>query len=215
MDGWWDKDGIFRCGGSYEDPDHIVVIVGYNDSIPGYWIAKNSWGEDWGLDGGYFKLGYYECGPKFPYTKGVTMGLQWPPLKTNNRTGNITNLTYSGGGNNIGDKIKRGFGGKIECLNTSVNASTGSGSVECDDREDCSLGPCVEKSGNPEICTCCTNEVLEEEPEGEKCDPPGGDPGVGSLQCKITMEQQNKDWKCNTKDCTCVLKVNITEPPPR
>ncbi|MDD5709458.1 MAG: C1 family peptidase [Candidatus Marinimicrobia bacterium] len=39
---------------------HGVIIVGYNDS-EGYWICKNSWGEDWGIDG-YFYIAYGECG---------------------------------------------------------------------------------------------------------------------------------------------------------
>jgi len=37
-------------------PMHAIVLVGYNndDSDP-YWIARNSWGSDWG-DRGYFKV---------------------------------------------------------------------------------------------------------------------------------------------------------------
>jgi C1A family cysteine protease len=38
--------------------DHVVVIVGWDDSQgPGVWIIKNSWGPYWG-DGGYMKLPY-------------------------------------------------------------------------------------------------------------------------------------------------------------
>ena len=55
--GHWDG-GIYRCtidsGGN-----HAVVIAGYNDA-GGYWIVKNSWGDDWNGDG-YFKVGYGEC----------------------------------------------------------------------------------------------------------------------------------------------------------
>lgn len=39
------------------DIDHEVVIVGWDDTPPGVWLIKNSWGTNWG-DGGYMKLKY-------------------------------------------------------------------------------------------------------------------------------------------------------------
>lgn len=55
------------------DANHAVTLVGWNDAYPranfnsrhlppgdGAWIAKNSWGPDWG-DGGYFYLSYYDA----------------------------------------------------------------------------------------------------------------------------------------------------------
>jgi len=55
------------CGGkTVDDLDHGVLLVGYDfDNKTGldYWLVKNSWGADWGLNG-YVKLvrGKNECG---------------------------------------------------------------------------------------------------------------------------------------------------------
>jgi parallel beta-helix repeat protein len=58
MNGYFDKDGIFRCNNFLIN--HVVTVVGYDDTDK-YWIAKNSWGSIW-KNGGYFKIGYGECG---------------------------------------------------------------------------------------------------------------------------------------------------------
>jgi len=60
----------FYSGGIYSNQchpvtlDHALLLVGYNslNSKP-YWIAKNSWGEDWGVQGyAYISRGQNLCG---------------------------------------------------------------------------------------------------------------------------------------------------------
>ena len=51
--------GVFRC--DLTDPiNHAVLLVGYTSD---YWIIKNSWGEDWGMDGYIWILRTEEDGP--------------------------------------------------------------------------------------------------------------------------------------------------------
>ncbi|KAI3775613.1 hypothetical protein L1987_50194 [Smallanthus sonchifolius] len=59
--------GVFTsdvCGSDSMDVNHAVLAVGYGveDGVP-YWLIKNSWGADWGLNG-YFKMemGKNMCG---------------------------------------------------------------------------------------------------------------------------------------------------------
>ncbi|MFH1844379.1 MAG: C1 family peptidase [bacterium] len=49
--------GVYSAHGStYSGVNHLVLIVGYDDSQQ-CWIAKNSWSESWGEDG-FFRIAY-------------------------------------------------------------------------------------------------------------------------------------------------------------
>jgi len=59
-------DFYYYTSGVYEYSDgrlvgfHAVTVVGYDDE-GGYWIAKNSWGPNWG-EAGWFRIAYGQCG---------------------------------------------------------------------------------------------------------------------------------------------------------
>lgn len=64
------SQGIY-AGSCSDDPssiDHAVLIVGYgSNGDENYWIVKNSWGKDWGMDGYFYllrnsSLKYGQCG---------------------------------------------------------------------------------------------------------------------------------------------------------
>lgn len=68
------------CG---TDLDHAVTAVGYNTAAdPPYYIVRNSWGPDWGVDGGYVHIGIVDglgvC--------GIQMEPVYPNLLLNDNT---------------------------------------------------------------------------------------------------------------------------------
>lgn len=52
---------LTHCG---NQQDHCVQLVGWNkESNPPYWIVRNSWGEDWGMNGYiHLEMGKNMCG---------------------------------------------------------------------------------------------------------------------------------------------------------
>jgi len=60
------KKGVYskKCSGAASDLDHCVQLVGYDKSGPTpYWIVRNSWNTDWGIDGYmHLKMGDNLCG---------------------------------------------------------------------------------------------------------------------------------------------------------
>lgn len=54
---FYQEGDIYSADGSpYTGENHLVLIVGYDDANQ-CWIAKNSWGTDWG-DDGFFRIAY-------------------------------------------------------------------------------------------------------------------------------------------------------------
>ena len=51
------EEGVYEHTWGELSGGHVVIIVGWDDA-DGAWIAKNSWGTDWGEDG-FFRIKYY------------------------------------------------------------------------------------------------------------------------------------------------------------
>ena len=53
--------GVYHHKWGSKQGGHCVCCVGYDDNRKA-WLCKNSWGSWWGWEGGYFWIGYGECG---------------------------------------------------------------------------------------------------------------------------------------------------------
>ena len=92
-DGWYDyTSGVYDtdddCGGS---TNHQIVLVGWDDA-GGYWILRNSWGADWGIDGYmHIKYGISRVGEGTSWvtTSGSTK-YSLTVTKAGNGTGTVT-----------------------------------------------------------------------------------------------------------------------------
>jgi len=85
------KYGIYEQKSSNYRGSHSVLIVGFDD-IHHYWIAKNSWGPDWG-ENGFFKIKYNEANI-MPYAYGFILNEIKPFTRVERSSSNnlISNL---------------------------------------------------------------------------------------------------------------------------
>lgn len=125
--------------------NHAVIIVGYNDNEnENYWIAKNNWGPDYGING-YFKIGYGECniGPYFRVDNvieycGKTCGRNSPVC-----------CCFNKGNGYYYWRSNRCNAGEVKVSSFSCNWYTACGTV-CGDR----IGTVYQGYVNDDACCC-------------------------------------------------------------
>ncbi|MFI8817956.1 MULTISPECIES: C1 family peptidase [unclassified Streptomyces] len=72
MDFGFYESGVYYPTSTESTGYHCLALVGYNDD-GGYWIVKNSWGTEWGMEGfGYIKYGVCGLDKKMWRATGVT-----------------------------------------------------------------------------------------------------------------------------------------------
>jgi len=61
---WQDySNGILPASECGSNIDHAIQLTGYNPSKGGYWVVRNSWGADWGINGFiWLQYGQDTCG---------------------------------------------------------------------------------------------------------------------------------------------------------
>ncbi|GHE98942.1 hypothetical protein GCM10017786_34990 [Amycolatopsis deserti] len=65
--------GIYRATTTESNGGHCVALIGWDDE-QNCWIAKNSWGTDWG-EGGFFRIAYGEAFIEdYPEPRPTTLG---------------------------------------------------------------------------------------------------------------------------------------------
>jgi len=100
------QGGVYHHTSGELQGGHAVPIVGY-DSVQQYWIAKNSWGANWG-ENGYFRIGFGESGIEQAVTSiAVSVVAAPPPAPTISLSpttaSNGDTVLVSGSGFSLGD----------------------------------------------------------------------------------------------------------------
>lgn len=129
--------GVYSAYGSPETGrGHAVLIVGYDDS-QSCWIAKNSWGPWWGVDG-YFRIAYDSgCGfgdwsLRCSYDPGWLPAATWSPAPI--VPGEPVTVTYRAGGRPLDGAsavvMHRGQDGWQDIVDEDMAWNAGSGAWE-------------------------------------------------------------------------------------
>jgi len=59
------QGGILHAKQCGNEVDHAIQLVGYSHEKGGYWIVRNSWGAEWGINGFiYLQFGHNTCNMK-------------------------------------------------------------------------------------------------------------------------------------------------------
>jgi C1A family cysteine protease len=136
-DFYYYKTGVYSyVSGTYQG-GHAILIVGYDD-VGGYFIAKNSWGTNWG-ESGYFRVAYSQVNSAVgfgEYTIAYESGSTPPPTPTCTYTLSGMNkpFTAQGGSASIGVTSASGCSWQAQSnaswiVITSGSAGSGNGTV--------------------------------------------------------------------------------------